>query len=97
MSSYRELINQKKDQEIDAALKSKVAELVSQGYLVEFGNIGSRTTYALIYNESKDYEVVGYTFLKDKSRHRESVGKLKALQQAIARQELERESGGSNT
>lgn len=81
-------LRESRKQEIDETLEKCIQELSNEGFNVDFGKIGIRTTYALIYDESHDTEIVGYTFIKDMKFYRENVGKLKALQQAIARKDM---------
>lgn len=88
MSDIKKYIKEVHNQEVDTVLESKIHDLNEEGFSVEFGNIGLRTTYALIHNETHEVEIVGYTFIKDMKYYKENVGKLKALQQAIARKEL---------
>lgn len=91
MADIKNYIRESRNQEVDTLLDSAIQELQEEGLSVEFGKIGVRTTYALIYDENHDVEVVGYTFLKDMKYYKENVGKLKALQQALARKTLAEE------
>lgn len=88
MNNIQNYIKNTRSQEIDDLLNKTLKELEDEGLQVEFGKIGLRTNYALIYNEDHSIEIVGYTFLKDLKFYKENVGKLKALQQAIARKHL---------
>lgn len=88
MSSIKNMIKESRSKEVDNTLSEKVSELEKEGLIVEFGKIGTRTTYALIHDESYEREIVGYTFLKDLTYYRENIGKLKALQQALIRKEI---------
>lgn len=81
-------IRESRNQEVDKVLENTIKSLEEEGLSVEFGKIGNRTNYALIHDESHDIEIVGYTFLKDMRFYKENVGKLKALQQALARREV---------
>lgn len=87
-NNIKNYIRETRSQEVDALLSKLLEDLEKEGLHVEFGKIGIRTTYALIYNESHDVEIVGYTFIKDIVYYKENVGKLKALQQAIARKTM---------
>lgn len=83
-------VRESKNQETMSTLRDIISQLNYEGYAVEFGTIGSRTTYALLTNPEKDVEIVGYTFIKNMKYYNEATGKLKALQQAVARKELAR-------
>lgn len=86
-SNIKEYIRESRSQEVDTQLEKTINHLEEEGYKIEFGKIGIHTTYALLSKEDGT-EVVGYTFLKDMKYYRENVGKLKALQQAIARKNI---------
>lgn len=86
MSDVKNYLKESRTKEVDNALESLLKELELEGYEVEFGKIGLRTTYALLIHG--DSEIVGYTFLKDMKFYKENVGKLKALQQALARKKI---------
>lgn len=88
MSDIKKLLKESRNQEVDTLLANSISNLQKEGLTVEFGKIGVRTTYALIHNEDSSIEIVGYTFLKDMKYYKENLGKLKALQQALARKEL---------
>ena len=81
-------LRESRKQETDESLEKYIQDLKREGLNVEFGKIGVRTTYALIYDDNHDTEIVGYTFIKDMKFYRENVGKLKALQQAMARKDM---------
>ena len=86
MSDVKNYLKESRTKEVDTTLDSLVSELESEGYEVIFGKIGLRTTYVLL--KKDDDEIVGYTFLKDMKFYKENVGRLKALQQAIARKKI---------
>ena len=88
MRDIKSHLRESKNQEVLTSINDIVSNLNHEGFTVEFGNIGSRTTYALLTNPEKDIEIVGYTFIKDMKYYNENTGKLKALQQAIARKEM---------
>jgi len=88
MKSIKNYIRESRNQEVDNLLNNILTSLEEEGLSVEFGKIGKRTTYALIHDASNDKEILGYTFLKDMTFYKENVGKLKALQQAMARKKL---------
>lgn len=92
MPDIKNYLRDSRKQEVDSTLENTIAELAAEGLIVEFGHIGQRTTYALVYNEDHSVEIVGYTFIKDMKYYRENVGQLKALQQAIARKNTAPES-----
>lgn len=88
MNDIKGYLKESRAKEIDSNLNNLISALNDEGFSVNFGTIGTRTTYALLQNESTDKEFVGYTFLRDMRFYQEDVGKLKALQQAIARKEI---------
>lgn len=88
MKDIKTIVRESKAKETTDLLDTLLNTLASEGLTVEFGKIGVRTTYALIHNEDNSIETVGYTFLRDMKYFNETVGKLKALQQAIARREV---------
>lgn len=92
MADIKNYLRDSRKQEVEESTKALIADLAKEGYSVEFGHIGQRTTYALLYNEDHSSEIVGYTFIKDMKFYKENVGKLKALQQAIARKNVTPES-----
>lgn len=87
MEEIRNIVKKNREEEVLREIDSTVRELEKQGFLVEFGKIGKKTTYCLIYNEVNDVEYLGYTFIVNMKYYNENVGKLKALHQAIARKE----------
>ena len=78
-----------REKETLRSLEEMVAKLNEEGYEVEFGEIGKRTTYALLQkSDEEDTEIVGYTYIKDLKYKIDIVGKMKALQQALARKSI---------
>lgn len=88
MADIRTEVKNSKSMEVDNILSDKIQEVDDLGYNVEFGKIGTHTSYALLIHRETGEEIVGYTFLRDMRYYRENVGKLKALQQAIARKKV---------
>lgn len=88
MSDIKEYVVESRNKEVETTMIQLIEELNSEGYTVEFGKIGKRTTYALLFTKDHEEEIVGYTFLKDLNFYKENVGKLKALQQALARKKI---------
>lgn len=88
MNNIKNYLKESRTKEVDDLITQLILELQKEGLSVEFGKIGIRTTYALIHNEDNSIEIVGYTFLKDMKFYKENVGRLKALQQALARKKL---------
>lgn len=86
MKELREKLKERREVEYKEQFNSLVAELGEEGYAITFGTIGQKTTYALLTKD--DEEIVGYTFIKDLKYKNPLIGKLKALQQAIARKSL---------
>lgn len=93
MSEVKNYVRDFRIQEIESSLNSILTNLESENLKVEFGKIGTRTTYAMIYNEDYSVEIVGYTFVKDPKFYKENLGKLKALQQAMARKKISDQQG----
>lgn len=90
-ANVRDMIRKNRMAEIEETLNNKIAELNSEGYEVEFGSIGQRTTYALIHKG--DEEIVGYTYIQGSLENKnELIGKNKALAQALARKDMSKES-----
>lgn len=81
--SVRETLRQSREREILEQLESLTKSMEAEGFSITFGEIGQRTTYALM--TRGDEEVVGYTFIRDLHYKNPIIGKLKALNQAIAR------------
>ena len=82
----RSKLKERRDTELKEQLANLLKSVEDEGYTVTFGEIGQRTTYALL--SRGDEEVLGYTFIKDLNYKSELVGKCKALQQAIVRKSL---------
>ena len=92
MASIKYVLNESRGQEVNILLEKSINDLKDEGFSVEFGTIGLRTTYAFIHNEDHSVEIVGYTFLKDMKYYKENTGRLKALQQAMARKKIAEEA-----
>lgn len=89
-TNVREMIRKNRMAEIEESLKSKISELESAGYTVEFGSIGNRTTYALLQKGTE--EIVGYTYISGSLENKnELIGKDKALAQALARKDMSKD------
>lgn len=87
MEEIRDYVRKSREEEVNNQITEIIRELDSEGYRVQFGNIGLKTTYALIFNDDHSIEYVGYTFIKNIKYYNENIGRLKALEQAIARKE----------
>jgi len=75
------------DEELAVVVADKVNQLRADGYQVEFGTIGVRTTYCFIHKD--DIEIVGYTYIRgDLSKKRYVLGQYKSLMQAVNRKYL---------
>lgn len=75
------------DKELSVIVADKVNQLRADGYQVEFGTIGVRTTYCFIHKD--DIEIVGYTYIRgDLSKKRYVLGQYKSLMQAVNRKYL---------
>lgn len=76
--------------------KDKIVELERQlqdeGYIIHYGSIGQKTTYCMLTRDDNDEEIVGYTFIRDVRYKNEVLGKLKALQQVVARRDMMQEN-----
>lgn len=83
----REAIRERSEKDTINKISELSKEMTDQGYSIQFGNIGKKTTYCLL-TKDPDEEIVGYTFVKDSKYLNVNVGKLKSLQQAIARKDL---------
>lgn len=91
---FTEGLRASRKQSIANTLESKLQVLNDEGFDVEFGTIGTRTTYALMTrrDSTDNEEYVGYTYIRNDIRFKdETVGKLKALDQAITRRDLRAE------
>jgi len=69
-------------------LETEIEGLKKQGYEVEFGKIGQKSTYALIKNKEGE-EYVGYTYVANLNNSDPDYGNYKALLQATARKSFE--------
>ena len=63
--TMQNILIESRKKEVIASLESLKESILAEGYQVEFGKIGHRTTYAMIYNEDHSVELVGYTYLKN--------------------------------
>lgn len=84
----RDYVRKFNDEDTAKKIDELMAHVSELGYAVEVGTIGKKTTYALLYKEDSDEEIVGYTFVKNSKYMNANVGVLKALQQALARKEM---------
>lgn len=91
MSTVRERVRVNREVEITTQVKELEEVLNKDGWSLTYGTIGKRTTYLLLTRDEE--EIVGYTFVRDLKYHNENVGRLKALQQAIARKDLTEKKG----
>lgn len=82
----RSKLKERRDTEMREQLAKAIATVEAEGYTVTFGEIGQKTTYAMLARGEE--EIVGYTFIKDLNFKNELVGKYKALQQAMTRKSL---------
>lgn len=87
MSDIRDKVRKNRDAEVQMQIEEIINNLSQEGLAVEFGTIGEKTTYAMIYSDNHDIEYVGYTFIKNMKYFNENTGKLRALNQAIARKD----------
>ena len=86
-STITETVKSKRTVDIENNLNNAVKDLESEGYEVTFGEIGKRTTYALLVRG--DEEVVGYTYIRGSLAYKNDlIGKYRALTQAIARKQI---------
>lgn len=83
----RDIVRKNRREDIIRELEDVVSKIKDEGYQIQFGNIGEKTTYAMIYTPDHQEEYTGYTFIKNIKYYNENTGKLKALYQAIARKE----------
>lgn len=86
MSSIRNVVRINREKEIVDQVAELESLLSKENWVITYGTIGKRTTYVLLARD--DEEIVGYTFIRNLEFYNKDVGKLKALQQAIARKEL---------
>ena len=82
-NNMRDAVREESKRDLNLVLEEKLNLLKSEGYDVEFGQVGKRTTYAMIFNGDEEY--VGWSYLRKLEYFKEVVGKLKALQQASVR------------
>lgn len=83
----RKFVREDRKKEVEDSLNQLIKSFEAEGFTVEFGKIGMRSTYAFIHKDDGT-EIVGYTFLKDLKHINENVGKLKALKQVLARKSM---------
>lgn len=89
-TNVREAIRKNRMAEIEESLNSKISNLESEGFKVEFGSIGQRTTYALLQRGTE--EIVGYTYISGSLDNKNDlIGRDKALAQALARKDMNKE------
>lgn len=88
MSDVRKLVQEAKEVEVNNSISLIIKYLNQEGYIIDFGKIGTRTTYAIAYTPDHSEEIVGYTYISDLKYYKENIGKLKALQQVLARKKL---------
>lgn len=95
--TMRDTIREQRTRDTENQLRELTERIESEGYAIEYGNIGMKTTYCLL-SKADGEEVVGYTFIRDINYKNELVGKLKSLQQAVTRKELlEEKDSASNS
>lgn len=91
----RNTLRKRREAELQEKLNDLVDQVMDDGYDIQFGEIGNKTTYVLL--SKGDEEIVGYTFIKDVQYKNETIGRYKAIQQALARKSIleqqEKESG----
>ena len=84
--SARDYTRERNEKDTIQRIEELSKSVTDLGYEIEFGHIGKKTTYCMLTKD--DEEIVGYTFIRNTKYSNENVGKLKALQQAIARKEI---------
>lgn len=82
----RNTLKKRREAELNDKLNDLVDVVMDEGYDIQFGEIGNKTTYVLL--SKGDEEIVGYTFIKNVQYKNETIGRYKALQQALARKAL---------
>lgn len=91
----RAKLKERRDADLNEQLNTAIDSIMNEGYEVQFGEIGKKTTYVLLTKDEE--EIVGYTFIKNLSYKNETIGRYKALQQALTRKSmLEQSSEGSS-
>ena len=86
MKAMRSELKKRREIEMQDNLNNAIDQIMSEGYDVRFGEIGTKTTYALL--TKGDEEIVGYTFIRDSRYKNETIGRYNALQQALTRKSL---------
>ena len=84
--NIRTKLKENRDRDNREQIENITKSLQDEGYEVTFGTIGEKTTYVFLKRDEE--EIVGYTFIKDLRFKNDSVGQLKALQQAVTRKSL---------
>lgn len=84
--SARDYTRERNERDTLQRIEDLSKSMTDLGYDIEFGHIGKKTTYCML--TKGDEEIVGYTFIRNTRYSNENVGKLKSLQQAIARKEI---------
>lgn len=82
----RDFVKEKSDQAVTQRLEELTTGITKEGYEISFGVIGRKTTYCMLVKGDDEY--VGFTFIRNIKYMNDKVGKLKALQQALARKEI---------
>lgn len=82
----RSKLKERREADLQEQLNNAIDAIMEEGYDVRFGEIGQKTTYALL--TKGEEEVVGYTFIKNLNYKNETIGRYKALQQALTRKAL---------
>ena len=85
-NEMRMTLKQRRDEENQKHLNHLMQEVKSEGYEIQFGEIGKKTTYCLLTKE--DEEILGYTFIQDIQYKDPVVGQLKSLQEAVVRKSV---------
>lgn len=86
IKTTRDYVRQKSDEVVTERLETITKSLEEEGFSVSFGTVGRKTTYCLLSKGEDEY--VGFTFIRNLKYLNEKVGKLKALQQSLARKEI---------
>ena len=82
----RNKLKERRENEFNEQLNKMISDITAEGYQIQFGEIGNKTTYALLTKDGE--EILGYTFIKDLKYKNEVIGKYKALQQAVTRKSV---------
>lgn len=85
--NVKDVVRQQRLVEIESNMNQRIEQLNEEGYTVEFGYIGKRTTYALLIRGTE--EIVGYTYIQGSLENKNDlIGRSKALAQASARKDM---------